>query len=304
MGGDDGFRCMACDDQHNLEADSDILRIPLTACLTGDTAEELANKLAFEKSIGVTSKYEPYINVLPKLDQLQGLPRFWNTLRLESVTDGGRLLETMAAQARPEVDPWALACVDSRANFLSDFSWSMTPILDMFNHDCTVKTSARVQDNNLLLNVQPSFDKNQEVRISYGDLSNLETLCNYGFVTADNPCNTEVVTVRIIRRAPLPLEIAGDGSIDPSAIATLRQYLANAQELESTQSFSEPVSDRNELDVFSLVAYELSEASQEAKRGAEASRKDPLVASYLHARANLLEKAVKVIERAFPDVEY
>jgi hypothetical protein len=45
-----------------------------------------------------------------------------------------------------EVDgPWALACVDSRSNFLPDNAYSMTPrMLDMLNHDSRVKTSARV----------------------------------------------------------------------------------------------------------------------------------------------------------------
>lgn len=54
---------------------------------------EVAERLAHERKRGEKSKYAPYIDVLPTLedDSLLALPRFWKGKRLDLVTDGGQL---------------------------------------------------------------------------------------------------------------------------------------------------------------------------------------------------------------------
>eukprot|EP00957_Ditylum_brightwellii_P033566 2544408-Ditylum_brightwellii.AAC.1 len=43
-----------------------------------------------------------------------------------------------------KIDPWSVAIAASRANFLPDFRYSLTPMLDMFNHDSMATTRANV----------------------------------------------------------------------------------------------------------------------------------------------------------------
>ena len=83
---------------------------------------EVAERLAHERKRGDASRYAPYIDVLPTLqdDNLLALPRFWKGSRLDLVTDGGQLDARMRRDERNDIDQWALACVDSRANFLGD----------------------------------------------------------------------------------------------------------------------------------------------------------------------------------------
>ncbi len=113
-------RYMTC--REEIAADDDLLRIPLSACITADSLENLAERLAYERDKGQDSRFAPYIDVLPTLDEsddgrpsLRALPRFWDVQRLDKVTDGGQLEARMANDERKDIDAWALACVDSRA---------------------------------------------------------------------------------------------------------------------------------------------------------------------------------------------
>lgn len=228
------YRYMALpSDKNNLMSQStssdlvNIVQAPLEACIVGDDWETLVEKLKFEKSLADKSEYAPWLSLFPKLEDFQGMPRFWSSDRREFVRkyDGGQL------EARMDIDKlrfdqvddqWALACVDSRSNFLPDNTYSMTPMLDMFNHGSRVKTSARVDGaNRLLLEVNSdsifkddkgeqkdwknmfgmfggsagdTYKPGSEVFVSYGDFDNLELLCNYGFVPAENSKNIESVS--------------------------------------------------------------------------------------------------------------
>ena len=88
-------RYMSC--TGDIAAGDDLLRVPLRACITGDTLESLAERLAYERDLGAASRYAPYIEALPTLDggdgrpALRQLPRFWDPSRLETVADGGQL---------------------------------------------------------------------------------------------------------------------------------------------------------------------------------------------------------------------
>lgn len=322
-------RYMTCRD--DIAAEADILRVPLSACITADSLEALAERLAYEKDKAAESKYAPYIDVLPSLDNasddsggsLLSLPRFWDTHRLEKITDGGQLEARMVKDKREHIDPWALACVDSRANFLGEGNkFAMTPILDMINHDSSVPTKARVDTNKgfagegdvLYLTSGRSYTKGQEAFISYGNLNNLDTLVDYGFVTENNTCNVESVTIRMMRREPFQVTVYADGSIDNGAKATLRYYLANEEELEIFSTLenkgqglgvlAKPLSERNELDVQSFIASTLDEAVYDAKAGASEANDDELVRSYLQERAKQLELGINRIKAKYKDLEY
>lgn len=219
-------------------------------------------------------------------------------------------------------DQWALACVDSRANFLGEGKgYAMTPMLDMINHDCSAPTRARIEEDKgfaesgsiLHLSTGKSFAKGDEAFISYGALSNLDTLADYGFVAHNNPCNAESIEVRMMRRAPFSITVYADGSVDAGSKATLRYYLASDEELEQFPSLNEgkglgilakPISDRNELDVSSFIASTIAEAAYDAKTGADDAVNDELISMYLKERSNIFDLAIQRFKRKYPDLEY
>lgn len=189
------------------------------------------------------------------------------------------------------------------------------------SHDASVQTRARVNKDKgfagdgdiLCLNVGRSFSKGEEAFISYGNLSNLDTLADYGFVAENNPCNSESIGVRMMGVPPFSVTVYADGSIDSGAKATLRYYLANEEELEIFSSLekgsglgilSKPLSERNELDVQSFIASTLDGASYDAKEGASDAGDDQLVSLYLNERAKLLELGIQRIKSKYPDLEY
>jgi len=179
----------------------------------------------------------------------------------------------------------------------------------MINHDPTLKTKATINNDVFELNVQSKFKANEEVFISYGELTNLDTLCDYGFVATENPYNSESIDLRLINHpSPIILCVSNDGSIDRNTISLLRMLLASTEEKHGRKlvtDFSSPVSDRNELDVFSFIATELSESAREANRGATMlSKEDTLVADYLAARASVFERAISRIRLKYPLVEF
>lgn len=321
-------RYMTC--KTDIQPDDDLLQIPLQSCITADTLESLAERLSYERSKGAESRFAPYIDVLPTLNDdesspsLLSLPRFWDTKRLEKITyvDGGQLEERMLNDKSDDLDPWALACVDSRANFLGESGrYSMTPILDMITHDATVPTRARINKDKgfaefgdvLCLTSGRSYSEGDEAFISYGNLNNLDTLVDYGFVSINNPCNSESITVNMMRREPFSITVYADGSIDNGAKASLRYYLANEEELEIFSTIekgkglgvlSKPLSERNELDVQSFIASTLDEQVYECKTGAAEAKGDEIVQKYLQERANLLELGIQRIKAKYKDLEY
>lgn len=197
----------------------------------------------------------------------------------------------------------------------------MTPVLDMINHDSSVPTKARINKDKgfsefgdvLCLESGRSYAKGDECFISYGNLNNLDTLVDYGFVTKGNPCNCESINVQMIGREPLSITVYADGSVDNGAKANLRYVMANEEELEIFSSIekgaglgvlTKPLSDRNELDVQSFIASTLDEAAYDAREGATAAGEDTLVKVYLEERAKLLDLGVLRIKAKYKDLEY
>lgn len=194
-------------------------------------------------------------------------------------------------------------------------------MLDMINHDGTAQTRARIEVDKgfsgsgdvLHLTSGTSYSKGQEAFISYGNLANIDTLADYGFVEENNIHNTESIEVRMMRQRPFPITIYADGSVDAGSKANLRYCLANEEELEIFSNLekgqglgvlAKPLSDRNELDVNSFIASTIAEASDEARAGADDARDDGLVYTYLSERAKLLDLAVDRIKAKYPDLEY
>ncbi|KAL3942903.1 MAG: hypothetical protein SGBAC_002975 [Bacillariaceae sp.] len=133
-----------------------LIQAPLEACLVGEDFETLVDKLVFEKKQGADSDFAPWLDQFPTEEEFGGMPRFWTQGRRDFVKqfDGGQLEARMdrdKLRYDKVDDQWALACVDSRSNFLPDNTYSMTPLLDMLNHDSRVKTSARLDGANRLL---------------------------------------------------------------------------------------------------------------------------------------------------------
>ena len=288
------------------------MTVPLEACIVGEDWETMVEKIKHEKT-KENSKYGPWFDLFPTLEDFQGMPRFWDEKRRDFVRqyDSGQLearMELDQIRFNQVDDPWALAIVDSRSNFLPDNTYSITPMLDMFNHKSGVKTSARVDGaNRFLLEVESksalgssetkeesgdwtsqlmgmfgggektnSYKKGAEVFVSYGNFDNMETLCNYGFVEEDNASNVETFRVRIMGKAPAFLVVDPDGSIDNMinqlSLTDLRVALATPEEIESLQenwNGMDPISESNDVEVFALCAGELEEALYDAKAGAD-----------------------------------
>ena len=324
------YRYMTCEKDLNPDKNQNkipLLKVPLTACLVGDSHTALADRLTFEKMLGEDSEFYPYLQMLPPpledaTSPLLEIPRFWSDERLASVMnfDQGQLQARLEADNKDKeeetlVDAWALACVKTRTNYLDDGSFAMTPLLDMLNHDATITTKAQVEEGSLELNVlDHSFKAGEEVKMCYGDLTNLDTLTIYGFVADNNPCNVECLDVRLIL-SPKPVRVAvcmEDGAISQDTKAQLRRMLANPAECEgkdkeSLSDFMEPISEGNELEILSFLATELDMAAKENRKGAlEAAtvREDDLVTQYLASRATTFEKGIQTIKERFPDLEY
>ena len=344
-----------------------LVKVPLESCIVAESSQELAEKLLAEKELGEKSKFHPWLEILPPIEDFHGMPRFWTPERREFVQqyDGGQLEDRMSVDKirfDKTNDDWALAVVDSRSNFLPDGTYSISPMLDFFNHDCRVETSATVDDKKRLclaissksfreegfqsgadskdFDSSPAGDwKDQlfglfggrpkeeaslqvasstaqirkaddEIFISYGDLHNLELLCNYGFVPESNPANTETFQVKMMRQAPAPFVVDERGEINNAfnqlSISDLRLNLASLEEIESLEPFSQgsKISDKNEVEVFALIAGELEEAKYNAGAGADlASEKgDILVKNYLRGREATLSAALKKLEAKFPEI--
>jgi hypothetical protein len=325
-----------------------VVKVPLNTCIIGEDLPTLVEKLKYEKSLGEKSEYAPWFDLFPTLDDFKGMPRFWDEERLEFVKkyDGGQLDGRMGIdQTRIDKfdDPWALAIADSRSNFLPDNTFSITPMLDMFNHDSTYKTSARVDGaDRLMLEVSSDCilgssssssstsetsdwkdkmfgffkggsndDANEgtEVFVSYGAFDNIETLTNYGFISEKpNACNIEQFKVRFLGRSdPANLVVDSEGSIDnlynTMSLDSLRLSLATPSEIEECKGLGK-ISDRNEIEVYALIAGELEEAAYDAKAGAaEAEMKgDKLVAKYLRERQRTLDSGLKGLRSKYPEV--
>ncbi|GKY98812.1 hypothetical protein MPSEU_000837300 [Mayamaea pseudoterrestris] len=328
---DDDYRYAIWNANHPIDRSLpqiQLFQCPLEACIIASSSQELADRLLMEVEMGEDSMYAEYLKVLPSMDWFkETLPRFWSKDRLKSVTDSGCLLQALRddeARVQSARDQWSLAVVDTRSHFLPDRKYSLTPLLDMINHDPHVETKMNFTDGQLLLYVNTdavpepaatsflsklfkSNPSNQQVCIKYGDFTNLYSLYQYGFVVPDNPHNTEVLFVSLLRQPTLRVRIQADGRTDTLSLGMLRRTLATSDELKLIKGSPAMVpflSRRNELEVYAVIVGSLEDAFGDAKSGAEAARfaKDDLVDTYLTERAKTLKRGLKRIEREYPQL--
>jgi hypothetical protein len=169
------------------------------------------------------------------------------------------------------------------------------------------------QGDVLCLTSGRSYSQGEEAFISYGNLSNLDTLADYGFVTKNNPCNSESINIQLMRKPPFTATVYADGSIDSGAKATIRWYFADKEDLEIFSSLekgsglgilAKPLSERNEVDVQSFIASTLDEAAYDADAGASEVGNDEILRLYLTERSKLFKSAIQRIKAKYPDLEY
>lgn len=194
----------------------------------------------------------------------------------------------------------------NQRNILSSF----TNLFSSKNKVSTKGSDMRVQDE-------------EEVFISYGSFTNIETLLNYGFVAPNNPCNQEKIKVQMIRQSPVSLTFNPDGTWNDGGVGRLRRYLATPQELESyyaqedatgvvimntprRQQDSVPfLSRRNEGEVMALIGGTLEELlidTRDAAQQATENQHDTVVSTYLQERCHTLKRAMDRIQQEFPGV--
>jgi hypothetical protein len=325
------------DHPDSLKAFSPLLQVPIKACLTAPSSEELADQLQYHIGLVSESPFHPYLNLFPA--SFEHLPRYWSRDLLLSIPDGGLLYQ--AAMEDDELRlgnfpqlAWELAVVDSRSHFLPNGDYSLTPVLDMMNHDAQVETRLRVKDDELLtLSVhdpvweqaqktrqeetqtlwsrfassfqlsQPSTSRRpNEICISYGKLTNVQTMLQYGFCAVDNPYNLERLRIRLRRRLqPLTISFSAEGTL-VSSLSPLRKALATTEERDLIQDMQEVafVSYRNEDEVQALVLAELQVAMDQARQAiatAGGTTGDKMISVYLEERANTLQRALTMLEQ-------
>ena len=343
------FMALPADDSKLLKMvdscdDVNVVKVPLDACILGEDSETLVERLKYEKKMGSKSKFGPWIDVLPTIEDFQDMPRFWNSKRLEFVSkfDGGQLHRRMKSDIYDNLDDqWAWACADSRSNLLPDLTCSLSPLLDMFNHRADFTTKASVDEvGQLLLDVtsvsllkkqegaeleqfvdqaaggrralnESIVGRNREVFISYGDFSNLEWLCNYGFIPPNNKRNIETLTIRVPWQSAYMIVVDESGSIDnvynQACLSSIRMNLAKMNrslDRQVQESEAAKISERNEEEAYALISGEIEEALYSAKTGvvhAEES-KDMLVVQYLQGRLASLEKGLNSMKKKYPSL--
>lgn len=139
---------------------------------------------------------------------------------------------------------WALDCVQSRT-FAIDTTqgvrcFCLCPMADLFNHDPSAPALLDFcgEKGRFELRTKRAWTEGEEVRISYGSLSNADLLQHYGFVLDDNAHDSEYLSI-----AHLGAEVrrAGIGSeADRLARLTLLASLSHDTSLALSQVSPHP----------------------------------------------------------------
>ncbi|TYZ60388.1 hypothetical protein PybrP1_004628 [[Pythium] brassicae (nom. inval.)] len=156
---------------------------------------QLVLALLHERARRQQSRFDGYIAQLPAH---VSLPMNWSVHGRRQLKRTAALFERFAvplARRFPALWPadettltdfqWAYAVVSSRAFTISGASEpALLPVIDMANHasENPAATIVRADDGSFQLVTLRAVAKGEAVTISYGDLSNAELLCRYGFV--------------------------------------------------------------------------------------------------------------------------
>jgi len=192
-----GVRCPGCVykskmmvARHRFEPGDTVLVVPDDACLTADTAQELAVTLAQELRLGKRSRWHQYLAFLPT--ELAGMPMFWNAKQRRMLHGTGCLERVQQQEAAAEMfDDGSTAL--SRA-LVSAYSFdlgpqddpipAMVPLFDALNHReglCNVRLSHDPDREELSMIATKTVEVGAELINNYGKLGSSQLLRQYGF---------------------------------------------------------------------------------------------------------------------------
>jgi len=234
-----------------------MMTIPLDLCLTRAVSQRIFGKsivpdftdeyiaiallLMHEKIKGTESLWKPYIDILPKpedvypsfiwteaeLDMLKGSPTYFASISLRNKVEREyALLKERVFDANPTVFPtskysselffWAFIMLFSRAARLSSKSsgeeLALVPYADLMNHNPYSNTYIDAQRSGMPLisrteEVAVYSDRNykkfEQVFINYGEKGNADLLLLYGFALDRNPFDSVDISVGLSRDDPL-----------------------------------------------------------------------------------------------------
>eukprot|EP00903_Cladosiphon_okamuranus_P013171 g12284.t1 len=182
------------------------------ACLT-------VLRLLHERGLGTSSRFHPYLSILP---QDHRLPLEWNEAELEllqgtsaeplvgagSLDSQFEAFERVVAQHPMVWEP----SVCTKSAFAKGVNWvrsrgftvlgdpHMIPGADMFNHNPN-KQSVQIgpdgEDHFVMKTVQP-VKAGEEVFSSFGSISNAQLLNSYGFVLPGNSFDTVLIPTQLV----------------------------------------------------------------------------------------------------------
>ena len=160
----------------------------------------------------------------------------WEEMKWRALQDG------MASGAPTlQTFQWALDCVQSRAFALDTTQgvkcMCLCPMADIFNHDpdATATLDFDAPSGRFLLRTRRAWSKDEEVRITYGALSNIDLLQYYGFVL-DGPNAHDYAYMSLAHLAPVLPRAAIGSEADRLDRLTLLAALSNHSSLGLSQS--------------------------------------------------------------------
>ncbi|TMW56378.1 hypothetical protein Poli38472_006388 [Pythium oligandrum] len=119
---------------------------------------------------------------------------------------------------------WAYSVISSRAFAINDRQEpTLLPVIDMANHDPTDSNAIiqRTPEGNYTLSATRAIASDEAVTISYGELSNAQLLCRYGFVLPTTvPTDSILITSTAVRT--VYAHVSAGGSVE-SALQELEK---------------------------------------------------------------------------------
>jgi histone-lysine N-methyltransferase SETD3 len=188
---------------------------------------KLAMVILLEKKLGQHSEWAPYINCLPKIDEMNSTI-FWTGDELEMIQKSTLYQETIKKKdltekeylaIKPILDSFpkffedvdlegfmhACALVESRAWGSTSRGMSMIPFADFLNHDGTLKTYLLFDEDKQISEVVSdcSYAPGDEILIRYAKFSNSTLLLDFGFTLPHNTHDQVQVVFEIPHSDPI-----------------------------------------------------------------------------------------------------
>lgn len=191
----------------------------------------MAMFLVLEKSRGSDSWWEPFINMLPLMDDFLRSPFIWKVQGKDDLfkqlprstrnhatrmatkfsNDYETVLKLLKDQNAPEsmlpYDDFLLywMCINSRCLYMempqkktTDDNFTMAPYVDFINHSSTDQCVLKIDRSGFNVITSNLYKQGEELFLSYGPHSNEFLLCEYGFYLPRNEWNDLDISDEII----------------------------------------------------------------------------------------------------------